>query len=635
MGEPLALLAVDAAEGDVDEVVRAFAASGFDVAVARASTPSEFEAALGRGPWDVVVSEWRLDGFSALAALKRMERARAEAPLIVYSREGGERNVVAALKAGAVDYILKGDPQALAAAAARELRAAAERRRARRRAEAQARLARALDQAGEGAALCGRDGAMQWLNPEFERIFRRPAVDFLGRDLAALRNGGPQADVHAELLRAARRGQIWRGRLVEKRGDGKLVDVALSLTPVRDEDGETVGFLLLVRDVTVEAEHEAKRRQHEKMDAVGRLAGGVAHDFNNLLQAVQGTTEVLKLEPERVAGIESRLDELERCVRRGGQLTKQLLLFARREAGRPEQTDLNEAIRDGQRSMQRVLGDKARLAVELSAERLLTKVDRAQLEQVLLSLVVNAGDAMPDGGEVKILSGRGPGEWVWFAVADTGLGIRREMRDRIFDPFFTTKGASRGGGLGLSVVHGIVTQHGGRVEVESDIGLGTVFRVLLPRLAAPSFPELNEQEAGARGTPVRGAGERLLVVEDEAGARASLEAVLGALGYAVKVVGSSEEALALPPEPPFELLLTDVLLPGISGLHLAKRLRDRWPGIKVVVMSGFSEDVMRLRATRQEPGRFLQKPFDMTTLSHEIRQALDEDRTPPPTPDCK
>jgi PAS domain S-box-containing protein len=388
------------------------------------------------------------------------------------------------------------------------------------------------------------------------------------------------------------------------------------------ELAESVSFgVATLRGAAERRRAEAALRQAQKMEAVGRLAGGVAHDFNNVLQAILSMTQVLRTRGGDPVSWNTNLSELEEQIRRGGGLTRQLLVFARREVSKPEEADLEAVLRDGATMLARLLRENIRFSTRLSGVPLKIAADRGQIQQVLMNLVLNSADAMPKGGELSVTCGRDGEEWVWFSVADTGHGIPAELHGRIFEPFFTTKEIGQGTGLGLSVVHGIVTSHGGRVEVSSEVGQGSIFRVVLPALGFGPTPVARRDEVLPEAAP--GAGERVLVVEDEEGAREGLEEILEILGYRPVAVASGE-ALGLAPAEPFDVLLTDLVLPGISGAELAGLLLARWSRLAVILMSGYTEDEAMRRGIRAGEVRFLQKPFDMETLARELRSALDE-----------
>jgi CheY-like chemotaxis protein len=385
---------------------------------------------------------------------------------------------------------------------------------------------------------------------------------------------------------------------------------------VRDERGRVAHYVAVKRDVTQEAALEAQLRQAQKMEAIGRLAGGIAHDFNNLLQALLSHAQLLRLAPERVG---TELAELEAQIRRGSALTRQLLLFSRRQEARREPLDLNEVIAALGQLLRRLVRENVMLTIELTPGSLVVDADRGQLDQVVMNLAINATDAMPDGGRLSIRTGR-EGAMAYVSVEDTGCGIPEALRSRVFEPLFTTKPVGLGTGLGLSLVRDIVSQHGGRIDLESAVGAGTTFRVLLPPPAAPeasrTLPPAAEDAAPA------GRGERILVVEDGAAARVGLRAILKSLRYEATAVGSGREARALPADPAFDALVSDVMLPDVEGTALVRELLDRWPSMGVILMSGYSEGDVLAHAADLGRVYFLQKPFDAKALARALRQAL-------------
>ncbi|MFZ5804265.1 MAG: response regulator [Acidobacteriota bacterium] len=430
-------------------------------------------------------------------------------------------------------------------------------------------------------------------------------------------------DYEALLTELQRRGTVtnWEMRLEQK--DGSLRWVLGNFAIVNEEGSDEPVIDGTVIDVTAHKKLEEQLRQAQKMESIGRLAGGIAHDFNNLLQALLSLTQVLRIhagDPERFA---ATLEELEQHIKRGAALSRQLLLFARREVSQPEPLDLRDVIQGVSKLLRRLVHENVSIIVDTGSKPLPVHADRGQLEQVLLNLVVNASDAMPQGGKIEVRCGQNGKKEVWFEVSDTGCGISEEILDKIFDPFFTTKDRGHGSGLGLSVVHGIVTGHGGRIEVNSEVGKGSTFRIYLPCASAGPQP-VERAEPSKPGELPQGHGERVLIVEDEEGARMGLREILGLLGYQVHALGSGEEAVQLPDTPPFDVLITDLVLPGIHGHELARTLRARWPELKVILMSGYAEGEALRRGVAQGEVHFLQKPFDIETLARTLRTVISE-----------
>jgi PAS domain S-box-containing protein len=500
------------------------------------------------------------------------------------------------------------------------IREITERRRAEQALrESEERYRRLVELSPDGIAI-HRDGRIVFCNVTgarmlgyalAEEVVGRPVLEFVQEE-------------YRDLVERRVRGALAEGRsqppIEEKfvRADGTLVEVEVTSTPF--SYGGHPAVLVVFRDITPRRQLEERVRHMQKMEAIGRLAGGVAHDFNNLLQALLSTIEVLqarRLDPERLP---ETVREMEANIKRGAALTRQLLLFARRELARPERIDLNDVVTGAISLVRRLVRENIRLTLVPEHGDLPLDGDRGQLEQVVVNLVVNASDAMPDGGELTIRTGRSGSE-AWVEVTDTGVGIPVDLQERIFEPFFTTKLPERGTGLGLAVVHGIVTQHGGRIEVSSTIGRGSTFRIVLPRAGAGGGASPDSQRRPEEGVALAG-GERVLVVEDEDGARKALEEILELLGFRVAVAASGEEGERLAASGAFDVLLTDFVLPGINGGELARRLVARSPALRVILMSGYAEEESMRLGVMAGTVRFLQKPFDVETLSQVMRAVL-------------
>ncbi|NOZ79925.1 MAG: PAS domain S-box protein [Acidobacteria bacterium] len=405
------------------------------------------------------------------------------------------------------------------------------------------------------------------------------------------------------------------------RPDGTVRVVLDRAEVVRGADGRPIRVFGTVQDLTGFRALEEQLRQAQKMEAIGRLAGGVAHDFNNILQAMMMFTDELGLEPSDPKKTAKVTDALKEQLQRAASLTRQLLLFSRRETAKPERLDLNEVVSAMTAMLQRLVREDIQFSVVTGKKQILVTADRSQLEQVVMNLVVNAVDAMPEGGQILVKTlcrDEKPG-WGCLEIVDTGHGIPEDIRGHIFDPFFTTKEAGHGTGLGLSVVHGIVAAHGGKIDVASTPGKGTTFIIRLPLARG----ERKEPSGAHPPIPEAGRGERVLLVEDNPAVREGLQDTLESLGYTVTAVESAEAAEAYAEERP-DILLTDQILPGKTGLELATSLRSRWPGIPIILMSGYSEDEALKGMVSNGQIRFLQKPAPLAQLAGELRAALDE-----------
>lgn len=416
---------------------------------------------------------------------------------------------------------------------------------------------------------------------------------------------------------------------------GRRVIFDVSSTPVI-QDGAITQVLVVARDVTENRAIEAQLRQAQKMEAIGRLAGGVAHDFNNMLSVILGYGEsLLEALPATHPWREDVLQIVE-AARRSAQLTQQLLAFSRKQTLHPEALDLNAIVRGTEKMLRRVIGEDIVLTLDLAEGPLIVHADRSQMEQVILNLAINARDAMPQGGRLAIETRLKdvdrqqarrqpaelkPGRYAQLTVTDTGIGIDEDDLLHIFEPFFTTKG--QGTGLGLATVYGIVTQSGGAVWASSQPGAGTTFTVCLPVLERTS-PARADANRGESRRP--GQGEHILVVEDESSLRGLLTHMLTTLGFRPTVVEGGAEALHLLEDPDFEprALLTDVVMPGMNGLELANRARAARPGLKVVLMSGYATETIERHGLLDDETPLLQKPITLASLAETLRSALIE-----------
>ena len=437
------------------------------------------------------------------------------------------------------------------------------------------------------------------------------------------------------LERLRREGSLVNFENQARRKDGSLVWVVenVSLLP-SDEDGGEV-LLGTVFDMTERRKLEEQLLQSQKMEAVGRLAGGIAHDFNNLLTAVSGYSELLLRElPAGDPGRESA-EEIRKAGSRAAALTQQLLAFSRRQVLEPRVLDLNAVIAGMERMLRRVIGEDVELITATQPDLWRAKADPGQIEQAILNLVVNARDAMPRGGRLTLetanveldeeFAGRyasvEPGPHVMLAVSDTGIGMDAELQARLFEPFFTTKEHGKGTGLGLSTTYGIVKQSGGSIWVYSEPGHGTTFKIYLPRCEEP----LEDLPAAPTAREAAPGSETVLLVEDEPEVRRLVEKLLRLKGYRVLSAGSPSDAVAIARrhEDAIDLLLTDVIMPGMNGRELARLLAEGRPAMKVLYMSGYADAAMSQHGILPPGTAFLSKPFTPEVLARKVREVLD------------
>jgi PAS domain S-box-containing protein len=451
----------------------------------------------------------------------------------------------------------------------------------------------------------------------------------------------PQTDVFLNpeeqgrvMTECKRAGRLDNFEIKWKRKDGTFITVRLSGRAVSSED-EPAGFLeVIAEDVTEKRVLEDQFRQAQKMEAVGRLAGGVAHDFNNLLLVISGYTEVLLEKLEANSTLHHKAEAIQQAADRATTLTRQLLAFSRKQLLELKVVDLNTIVADMERLLSPLIGENIELTTRLANGVGRTRADAGQIEQVIMNLVVNAKDAMPNGGKITIQTGNvhlddsyrrehtyiNPGPYVMLSVSDTGCGMDKETLSRVFEPFFTTKEKGKGTGLGLSTVYGIVKQSGGYVFAQSELGHGTTFRIYLPRVeeAAQPADTVKPCESITHGT------ETVLLVEDEESVRQLVRETLESRGYKVIEAENGEVALKISAtcQEPIHLLITDVVMPGISGRELAKQLSKTHPHTRILFLSGYTEDAIVHQGVLEPGTAFLQKPFTLQNLSRKVREVL-------------
>ncbi|CAN5750914.1 hypothetical protein BH11MYX3_BH11MYX3_15960 [soil metagenome] len=503
-------------------------------------------------------------------------------------------------------------------------------------------LASIVSSSGDAIFSRGLDGAIRSWNRGAENLTQYTAAEAIGQPVTMLY----PADQRAEL--ATVRVQPDGGNLGEQREmvlvrkDGSHVEVSMSSAPLQTETGEVIGASIIARDISERRRGEAVLRrteeqllQAQKMEAIGSLAGGVAHDFNNLLTVILSYADMMLEELNPSDPLHADLEQIRQSGVRASVLTRQLLAFSRKQILEPRVLDLNQVVVGVQRMLDRVLGEDIDLSLLTSPRLGRVFADAGQLEQVLMNLVVNARDAMPDGGNLTIETsnadldasyaeahvGVTAGAFVLLAVTDTGSGMDRATQARIFEPFFTTKQVGKGTGLGLATVFGIVQQSGGHIWVYSEPAIGTTFKIYLPRVDR----EVDPQELGVDASRPRGGVETILLVEDDAQVRTIMRSVLRKHGYNVLEAMNGGEAFLVCEQftATIHLLLTDVVMPHMSGRQLAERLAKLRPAMKVLYVSGYTEDTIVHHGVLDAGIEFLPKPITPDALLAKVRQVLD------------
>ena len=497
-----------------------------------------------------------------------------------------------------------------------------------------AELLRALVEAAP-AGIIARDvgGRVTMWNATAERMFGWRASEVLGR--LCLLIPDEQQSEYVDMRARVLRGEVLSGvETWRQRKDGTRIAVSLSTTPLRDAAGLLCGTMSVLVDVTERKQLEQQFLQAQKMEAFGQLAGGIAHDFNNLLTAIVGFSELLLDRVRNQPDITADIEEIKKAGERASHLTGQLLAFVRKQLWVPQVLDLNQVLGHFDQMLSRIVGEDIRLEIVAAPSLSRTKADPGQIEQLLMNVVVNARDAMPQGGTLTIATanvvldsefarrhvGAVPGRYVSLTVQDTGDGMTPDVLARVFEPFFTTKGPGKGTGLGLSTVFGLVKQSGGYITVESTLGVGTTVTTY--------WPTVDEQVASAVAQPsvqtLEGT-ETILLVEDETGVRQLIRRVLERYGYTVLPARDGGDALAIEEgyRRPIHLLVSDMIMPGLGGPDLAQRIVQRRPAIRVLFMSGYASREAIDLGVSSHNASFLQKPFGPETLAAKVRERLD------------
>lgn len=635
---PLRLLIAEDNPDDLALCLRELKKSRICMDPETAFTRQEFARKLRESRFDVVISDYRMKGWTGMDALAAVREAAPDVPVILLSGTLGDELAVECLKLGMTDYVLKDNLARLPSAIIR-----AHEEAALRVAEAQAVVALRESEARYRGLVTNATYGMYWVTGEGHLLFVNPAlVHMLGYDseqnLLAVKDSHVlyvdpvvRDHVHAEYSRQGRVDAIveWR------RKDAKTISVRLNGRQVKDPSHSDPCVEVIAEDVTERLQLEKQLIQAQKFEAIGQLAGGIAHDFNNMIGAIIGWADLGIEEADPNSRVYRHFEKVRQQADRAAALTKQLLAFARRQILEPRTIDLNQVAVETLGLLENVIGSNIEIKASFASDLAVVRADPVQIEQVLMNLCINARDAMPNGGSLVVetasvsldreFCAREPqahaSSYAMLSVADTGTGIDRATLDRIFDPFFTTKELGKGTGLGLAMVDGIVSQHGGFMQVRSELGRGSTFRAYFP----VSTEAAASRCAPADSRPLQRGSETILVAEDHDGLRQLAHETLAGLGYQVILAADGEHAVRefAAHRERIGLALIDVMLPRLGGTEVLARIRNECPDLPVILATGFSLDTVQLDHVREAGLPILQKPYSPRDLAQRIRETLD------------
>ncbi len=602
-----------------------------------ARSPEQALERLKDKTYDLLLCDYKSGDGSALQLLHEVRKRRPSVPVIFLSDHVDQTALEAALQAGAGDLLPTSNLNE--SSVARSVRCAIDvycKERQRQKAEDTLRkLWRAVEHSADLVIITDRSGVIEYVNPAFEALTGYSREEVIGRTPRILKSGQQVAGVYRELWQTILSGNVFRGVLVNRKKNGEIFFAEKTITPLRDAEGNITHFISNDRDITERRRLESQLQQAQKMDAIGKLAGGVAHDFNNLLMVISAYAELTLDALPSEHPLRRNVHEIQAASRRAADLTRQLLAFSRKQMQSLQLLDLNHVIHEINKMLPRLIGEDIQLLFVPGDNLGKVKADPVQIEQVVMNLAANARDAMPKGGKFTIETASvrvdeiyrqrhsivPAGDYVLLAVTDSGQGIAAEHMAHIFEPFYTTKEEGKGTGLGLATVYGIVKQNGGFVWVYSEPGLGTTFKIYLPRVrqAATNPHPSKPAEKCPRGR------ETVLLVEDEAAVRKSTHEFLTLNGYTVLEAQHGEEAILVARgySGAIDLMITDVVMPHMGGAKLAGQLVIERPNLRVLFVSGYAENTVLRHGAIDVTTRFLQKPFSLKTLGCKIREVLD------------
>jgi two-component system, cell cycle sensor histidine kinase and response regulator CckA len=598
----------------------------------------EAHVMLQRQSYGLVLFEHQTGDLEAVQLLVEVLGAGPPVPCILLTEDADENTVAEIIQAGTWDCMVKS--QLGGVNLVRTIRTTLALHALRQEQQTSQELLRKLSQAVEKSAdlvmVTSCDGIIEYVNPAFEALTGYRQEEVCGQSPRILKSGEQGPEVYQEMWQTILGGNVYRGILVNRKKSGELFYIEESICPVRDATGRITHFISNGRDLTDRLRLEAQLLQAQKMDAIGRLAGGVAHDFNNLLTIITSYSELALDAVSQTGALQAKIHEILQAARRAAELTRQLLAFSRKQPQALRVVELNQVVANITKTLRRLIGEDIELGFQPGENLGRVRVDPVQIEQILMNLAANARDAMPQGGHLRIetadvtlddeyLHGKPAvipkGRYVRITVSDDGAGIPPQDLSHIFEPFYTTKPPGEGTGLGLATVYGIVKQNKGFIWVYSEPGQGSVFKIYLPCVTehrpAEEAKDANPQVM-ARGS------ETILLVEDEPAVRRAAAEFLGLHGYTVLEAKDGLDALSVAQNhsSPIHLAITDVVMPNMSGGQLAKELARLRPETRLLFVSGYAGKTVLDHNVFDLETNFLQKPFTLKQLSSKIREIL-------------
>lgn len=634
---PLQLLLAGSAEQSavLQSVLRTHAGDS-DITIENAASLEEVQARLDRKVYDLLVfaqSKWEVE---AASIIKRLRGQGRRVPLIFLGGPTGNpvEDGTSATQGSAGGTGNQDSPLIRTVHGAVVLGRAEQQRREVE--DTFRTLYSAIEQSADLVLITDSSGIIEYVNPAFEKLTGYSRAEVIGQTPRILKSGEQGPELYRQLWERIRGGDIYRGVLVNRKKTGESFVVEKTITPIRNAAGRVTHFISNDRDISERRRLEAALFQAQKMDAIGLLAGGVAHDFNNLLLVISSYAELMQdsIGPEH--RLHRNVQEILSASRRAANLTRQLLAFGRKQPQSLQVLDLNAILRDISRMLPRLIGEDVELNIAPAPDLDQVKLDPVQLEQIVMNLAANARDAMPTGGKLTIATRNvelddtyvqshpvvPPGWYVTLEVSDSGQGISPEHLPHIFEPFYTTKEQGKGTGLGLATVYGIVKQSGGFIWVYSEPGLGTTFKIYFPRVERCKRKALAGEDNCVTASPH--GSETVLLVEDENAVRNPACEFLRQCGYTVIDARDGLNAVEVADKHPgkIDLMITDVVMPGMSGGQLAELLAGKYSAMKVLFVSGYSEKVVLRHKILDVQTNFLQKPFTLKALAMKIREVL-------------